>query len=171
MRYSKIKNNDIVNGKGITMSIWTQGCPHKCSGCFNPETWDYNNGKEFGSNDLDYILNNINAFNINRNLSILGGEPLCPENIDGVLMLCKKFKEKYPDKLIYTWTGYTIEAFNDIQKQLLNYIDFLIDGKFVKELKNLSLELRGSTNQRVIDIKSTINKNKLVLYKPTQSQY
>lgn len=163
MRYSKIKNNDIANGIGITMSVWTQGCPHRCKECFNPETWDYNSGMEFTKEEELYILNNINAFNISRNLSILGGEPLCPENIDRILSLCKNFKERYPEKLVYVWTGYVLEDFNDTQKELLNYIDVLIDGQFIKDLKNLSLELRGSSNQRVIDIKKSFDKNEIVL--------
>ena len=85
MRFSKIKDNDIANGIGITMSLWTQGCPHHCKGCFNGETWDFNSGKEFRKEDLDYILKNINKNSVQRDLSILGGEPLCPENVDGVI--------------------------------------------------------------------------------------
>lgn len=163
MRYSKINNNDIANGIGITMSVWTQGCPHHCKGCFNPETWNYDAGMEFGKEEVQHILNNINAFNISRNLSILGGEPLCPENVEGVLSLCKSFKKIYPEKIIYIWTGYMLEDFNDLQKELLNYIDILIDGQFVKDLKNLSLELRGSANQRVIDVKKSLHNNKIII--------
>ena len=163
MRYSEIKDNDIANGKGIMMSLWTQGCPHRCKGCFNPETWDYDGGMEFTEKEEQYILENINAFNVPRNLSILGGEPLCPQNVDGVLTLCKKFKEVYPEKMIYIWTGYTIEDFNDTQKEILNYIDVLVDGQFMKDLKNLSLKLRGSSNQRIIDVKKSINENQIVL--------
>ena len=92
LRFSKIKDNDIANGLGITMSFWTQGCPHRCKGCFNKETWDYNGGKEFTKDNLDYILTNINKNNIKRDLSILGGEPLCEQNIHGVIELCKEFK-------------------------------------------------------------------------------
>ena len=152
MRFSKIKDNDIANGEGIVMSLWTQGCPHHCKGCFNMETWDFNGGKEFKEEDKEYILQNIDKNNIKRNLSILGGEPLCPQNIDGVISLCKAFKEKYPEKIIYVWTGYVLEEFDDTQKILLDYIDVLIDGKFEIDNKDLSLKLRGSTNQRIIDI-------------------
>lgn len=162
MRYNRIKNNDIVNGKGIMMSLWTQGCPHHCDGCFNPETWNPNKGHEFTETQVQFILENINAFNVQRNLAILGGEPLCPQNVDGVIALCKTFKEAYPEKIIYIWTGYTVEAFNDTQKEVFKYIDFLIDGPFVKELKNLSLKLRGSSNQRVIDVKKSLRENKIV---------
>ena len=152
MRFSKIKDNDIANGEGIVMSLWTQGCPHHCKGCFNMETWDFNGGKEFKEEDKEYILQNIDKNNIKRNLSILGGEPLCNQNIQGVISLCKAFKEKYPKKNIYVWTGYVLEEFNDTQKLLLDYIDILIDGKFEIDNKDLSLKLRGSTNQRIIDI-------------------
>ena len=154
MRFSKIKNNDIANGVGITLSVWTQGCPHHCKGCFNKETWTFNEGKEFTNDDLNYIISNIDSFNVKRNLSILGGEPLCPENVEGVINLCREFKKVYPDKLIYLWTGYTIEECNKLQKQVLEYVDFIIDGKFEEAKKNLNLHLRGSSNQRIFDIKN-----------------
>lgn len=154
MRFSKIKNNDIVNGIGITLSVWTQGCPHRCKGCFNKETWDFNSGKEFTNDDLNYIISNIDSFNVKRNLSVLGGEPLCPQNVEGVINLCREFKKVYPDKLIYLWTGYTIEEFNQKQKQILEYVDFIIDGKFEEAKKNLNLKLRGSSNQRILDVKN-----------------
>ncbi|MGL5753183.1 MAG: anaerobic ribonucleoside-triphosphate reductase activating protein [Paraclostridium sp.] len=157
MKFSKIKQNDIANGIGIVMSIWTQGCPHHCKGCFNVDTWDFNSGKEFTQKDLNYILDNIDKNNIKRDLSILGGEPLCPENIDGVINLCKVFKEKYPYKKIYIWTGYIIEEFDDIQREVLNYINILIDGKFEEDKKNLSIMLRGSENQRIIDVKELLS--------------
>ena len=154
MRFSKIKNNDIVNGIGITLSVWTQGCPHHCKGCFNKETWTFNEGNEFTNDDLNYIISNIDSFNVKRNLSILGGEPLCPENVEGVINLCREFKKVYPDKLIYLWTGYTIEEFNQKQKQIVEYVDFIIDGKFEEAKKNLNLHLRGSSNQRILDVKN-----------------
>ncbi len=164
MRFSKIKDNDIANGLGITMSFWTQGCPHHCAGCFNKETWDYDAGKEFTEDDFNYIIENIDKNNIKRDLSILGGEPLCPQNVDEVIILCKEFKKHYPDKMIYLWTGYTLEDFNDVQNEILRYIDVLIDGKFELENRNLSIMLRGSSNQRVIDVRKTLDENKIALY-------
>ena len=152
MRISKIKDNDIANGEGISMSVWTQGCPHHCKGCFNMETWNYDGGREFSTSDLSYIIDNINKDNINRNLSILGGEPLCPENVLGVINLCKEIREKYPDKKIYIWTGYVYEELSETQKEVLKYIDIIVDGKFEIDKKDLSLSLRGSSNQRVIYI-------------------
>ena len=164
MRFSKIKDNDIANGLGVTMSLWTQGCPHHCKGCFNGETWDFDAGEEFEDSDLEYILENINKNNVHRDLSILGGEPLCPENVDGVIEVCKIFKEKFPEKKIYLWTGYVVEGFNQKQKEVLNYIDVLVDGPFVQDKRNLSLMMRGSSNQRVIDVKKSLDENKIVLF-------
>lgn len=163
MRYIKIKDNDIANGIGVTMSLWTQGCPHHCKGCFNVETWDFNGGKEFTESEFKYILDNINKNNIDRDLSILGGDPLCHQNVDGIIHLCKEFKKVYPNKKIYLWTGYTFEDLNDTQKSILNYIDVIVDGKFIKEKRDLSLKFRGSSNQRVIDVKETLKNDKIVL--------
>ena len=163
MKFIMIKDNDIANGVGITMSLWTQGCPHHCKGCFNTETWDFNKGKEFTELDLKYIFDNINKNDIHRDLSILGGEPLCPQNIEGVINLCKEFKKIYPNKKIYIWTGYTLEEFNDTQKSILKYIDVIVDGKFMEEKRNLSLKLRGSENQRVINVKETLKNKKIIL--------
>ena len=163
MKFIRIKDNDIANGVGITMSLWTQGCPHHCKGCFNMETWDFNKGKEFTELDLKYIFDNINKNDIHRDLSILGGEPLCPQNIEGVINLCKEFKKIYPNKKIYIWTGYTLEEFNDTQKSILKYIDVIVDGKFIEEKRNLSLKFRGSENQRVINVKETLKNKKIIL--------
>ena len=165
MRFSKIMDNDIANGLGVTMSLWTQGCPHHCKGCFNGETWDFDAGEEFEDSDLEYILENINKNNVHRDLSILGGEPLCPENVDGVINVCKTFKKKYPNKKIYLWTGYVVDDFDEKQRDVLNYIDVLVDGPFVQEKRNLSLVMRGSSNQRVIDVKKSLEQNKIILFR------
>lgn len=165
MRFSKIKDNDIANGLGVTMSLWTQGCPHHCKGCFNGETWDFNTGEEFKDSDLEYIFSNINKNNVKRDLSILGGEPLCPENVDGVINVCKTFKKKYPNKKIYLWTGYVVDDFDEKQRDVLNYIDVLVDGPFVQKKRNLSLVMRGSSNQRVIDVKKSLEQNKIILFR------
>lgn len=152
MRYNKIKLNDIANGEGLSLSIFTQGCPHHCDGCFNQETWDFDKGELFTNKTMQYILDNINNNDISRNLSILGGEPLCSQNLSGVIDLCKTVKELYPTKIIYIWTGYKYEDLNDKQKEVLKYINYLIDGKFEKDKKDLNLKLRGSSNQRIIQI-------------------
>ena len=153
MRINRIKDNDIANGFGITMSLWTQGCPHHCKGCFNGETWSFTDGEEFTEEKLNYIIENIDKHNVKRDLSILG-----------VLQVCKIFKEKYPEKKIYIWTGYTWENFNELQREVLKYIDVLVDGKFEEDKKNISLTLRGSTNQRIINVKETLKENKLILF-------
>ena len=150
MKISQIKDNDVANGIGISMSVWTQGCPHHCKGCFNRGTWNYDDGREFTDDDLSYIIKNINKDNVNRNLSILGGEPLCPENVEGVIRLCRVIKSIYPNKKIYLWTGYVYEDFNSIQKEIIKCVDIIIDGKFELDKKDLSLMLRGSSNQRII---------------------
>ena len=164
MRINRIKDSDIANGFGITMSLWTQGCPHHCKGCFNKETWNFTDGEEFTEENLNYIIDNIDKHNVKRDLSILGGEPLCDENIEGVLQVCQTFKEKYPQKKIYIWTGYTVENFNELQKEIFKYADILVDGKFEEDKKNITLTLRGSSNQRIIDVKETFKENKLVLF-------
>ena len=152
MKISQIKDNDVANGLGISMSVWTQGCPHHCKGCFNKSTWSYDDGREFTDDDLNYVIKNINKDNVKRNLSILGGEPLCPENVEGVINLCKTIREIYPNKKIYIWTGYTFEEFNSTQKEIVKYVDTIIDGKFEIDKRDLSLMLRGSSNQRIINI-------------------
>lgn len=164
-RISTIKSNDIANGKGIVVSVWFQGCPFHCKGCHNPQTWDFNEGEEFTQEHIDKVLGYIEVNNIDRNLSILGGESLCPPNIEGTLELCKAFKEKYPNKIIYLWTGYVVENFNELQLEILKYIDVLIDGRFEIDKKDLSLKFRGSSNQRVIDVKKTLTEGKIILYK------
>ena len=165
MRYIKIKGNDIANGEGVSVSLWTQGCPHHCKGCFNTETWDFNKGNEFKEEQAYEVLKLLDARGVQRNLSILGGEPLCSQNIDGVLALCKFIKELRPHTKIYVWTGYTIEELTEkYSLEKFEIIDVLIDGRFDESLKDITLTMRGSTNQRVIDIKETIEKQKIVNY-------
>lgn len=163
MKYAKIKDNDVANGVGITMSVWTQGCPHRCKGCFNEETWGFEGGQEFTRENLEYVLNNIDNHGVKRNLAVLGGEPLCPENVEGVIELCKEFKNMYPNKKIFMWSGYIFEEFNQVQREILKYVDILVDGPFQLKDKNLSLNLRGSANQRVIDVKGSLENKVLVL--------
>lgn len=152
MRYAKIMPNDIVDGEGICVSFWTQGCPHRCVGCHNPETWDFNGGiEEEPSILINKILTLLRKNNVKRNLSILGREPLCPQNIDFIFELCQQVKEKYPDTKIFLWTGYYKEKLKqEIQNKIEKYIDILIDGPFILEQRDLTLKLRGSRNQRIL---------------------
>lgn len=150
MNYQTIIKDDLVNGEGIRCSLFVSGCSHGCVGCFNEETWNYRNGKEFTSETIELILNELDKPYVSG-LSLLGGDPLMPKNISTVLDLCKIVKEKYPDKTIWCWSGYTLEEIqNNHAKEILQYCDVLVDGKFMIELKDLSLPFRGSSNQRIL---------------------
>jgi len=162
MHYHKIRKMDIANGPGIRVSVFMQGCTFDCKNCFNKETHDFNGGKEFTDEVIDKIIS-LSKEDYIVGLSILGGEPLHPKNIDGTTKLAKKYKEKYPNKSIWVWTGFTYEDYLT-DKEILNYIDVLIDGKYQDELHDFRLKWRGSANQRVIDIKKTNKNKKIVLF-------
>ena len=162
MRYNKIRKMDIANGPGVRVSIFFQGCEFHCKGCFNKDTWDFCGGKEFTDETINKILELCEPDYI-VGLSMLGGEPMHPKNIEGTTKLAKAFKEKYPNKTLWSWTGFTFEGLKD--KEVINYLDVLIDGQFKEELFNPKLKWKGSSNQRVIDIKKTLKKNEIVLYK------
>lgn len=156
MKYAAIKLNDVANAPGIALSFYTQGCPHHCENCFNPETWDPNGGQEFTQETLDTILNNIRANGIHRSLCVLGGEPLSDDNALLTQLVIDSVKEKYPDTPVYVWTGYTLkqllERNNKRVKDILKSIDYLIDGPYIESLKNINLPMRGSSNQQVINL-------------------
>ncbi len=157
MKYAGMIKNDIAAGQGINVTFFTQGCPIHCPGCHNPQTWDFNGGKEFTNDTLKEIITSLSANGIKRNLSIMGGEPLCQENLFLTTLLIDTIKNKYPDIKIYVWTGYLYE---DLLKRnesktnwILNNIDFLIDGPFVQEQRDITLAMRGSKNQRILNLK------------------
>lgn len=154
MRVAKIKPNDVVNGVGIMVSVFVQGCPHHCKGCFNQSTWKFEGGREFTDVDSEEILKMLDANGVNRNLAILGGEPMAKENIQGVLLLINFIKTKRPETKVYLWSGYTYEEIKGMYGEniLKGYVDTLIDGKFIQEEKDLTLKLRGSRNQKIINI-------------------
>ncbi len=161
MRYNQIRKMDISNGPGVRVSLFFQGCHFHCKDCFNAETWDFNKGKPFNDEIIDEIIK-IADFEYIDGLSILGGEPMHPVNVEGTIALAKKFKEKYPNKNIWVWTGF---KFEDIpNKGALPYIDVLVDGQFITELYAPNLKWKGSANQRVIDVKETLKENKIVLF-------
>jgi len=162
MRYNKIRKMDISNGPGIRVSIFMQGCSFHCDNCFNPETHDFEGGNEFNDSVIEKILN-LADFDYIAGLSILGGEPLHPKNIVGTTDLVKKFKDKYPDKNIWIWTGYLYDKVL-CDKEMLNYIDVLVDGQYMDKLHSPILKWRGSSNQRVIDVKKSIERKEIVLY-------
>ena len=161
MRYAQIRNMDISNGEHIGVSLFVQGCRFCCKGCFNKETWDFNGGKEWTQEVEDKFFDLINRPYIKR-VSILGGEPLADGNKLVVLDLIKKIKDKYPNKSIWLYTGYTFEEISSLNN--LRYIDVLVDGRYIEEQKDLTLKFRGSKNQRLIDIQKTLKENKIVLY-------
>lgn len=158
MNYSDIKLNDSINGEGISLSLFVSGCTNYCKGCFNENTWDFNYGKEFTEETMNYILDNINKNGVKRNFSVLGGDPLHEKNLPTVLKILKKVKQTYPSITTYVWSGYLYEDLLDkYGKKIFKNIDILIDGKFIEELKDLTLKLRGSSNQRIINIKEELN--------------
>ncbi len=161
MRYHKIRKMDISNGPGVRVSIFMQGCEFHCANCFNPETWDFDGGKEFNENTIEEVLN-LCSKDFITGLSILGGEPLHPNNIEGTTELAKAFKEKYPDKTLWVWSGFLFDK-NLKGKEVLNYIDVLVDGQFVNSLHNPALKWKGSSNQRVIDVQKSLKENKIII--------
>lgn len=168
MRYANIITNDVVNGEGVCVSLFMQGCPHKCKGCFNQETWDFNGGKEESINAIvNQIINAIDTNRIQRNFSILGGEPLCTENRYNVLSIIDSVRNMYPNIKIFLWTGYTMENLIEIDdyctNKILEQLDFLIDGPYIESERDLTLKWRGSRNQRILtknEINDIINKSK-----------
>ena len=160
MRYNKIRKMDISNGPGVRVSIFMQGCNFNCKNCFNPETHDFNGGKEFTDETINRVLELCENKNV-EGLSILGGEPMNPQNIEGTTKLAKAFKEKYPEKNLWAWSGYTFDNYIK-DKEVAKYLDVVVDGQFVDEEKNPTLEWKGSSNQRVINVKESLKSGKIV---------
>lgn len=171
---AKVKTYDIANGCGICTSVFFSGCPHQCKGCFNKELWRYDVGNKFTRAFYENKIKPTINEHINH-LSLLGGCPLCPENVEATRDLVVWFKEDFPDKKVWLWTGYLLEELlalnpyeNDCQKnalkELLPLIDVLVDGKFIEEQKDLTLRWCGSKNQRVIDLPKTLKEGGVVLY-------
>lgn len=170
MYYSDIKANDIANGEGIRTTIFVSGCRLHCKGCFNSCTWDFKYGKPFTEDQLNEIIELSNKNHI-KGLTILGGEPFEPENQEQVLNIIKTFKKNYPNKTIWMFSGYTLDGqikkWCDelpFTKEIIQNIDVLIDGPFKIDLYDIALGFRGSSNQRIIDIKKTIENAKIVLH-------
>lgn len=172
MNYADIKVADVANGLGVRVSLFVSGCNHHCKGCFNEDAWNFNYGKEFTEETIEEIIKDLDNPYISG-LSLLGGEPLEYENQKGILPLVKKVKEVYPDKNIWCYTGFTFDRdvingmcnkWNET-KELVSYIDVIVDGKFEEDKKSLSLKFRGSKNQRIIDVKKSLKENKVVEYK------
>ena len=155
MNYAKLYSCDIANGPGWRVSLFVSGCRQHCTGCFNPEAWDFNHGKKFSWETIHEIERLVNEPHI-KGLSILGGEPFEPENQLEVEALCGYIKEKCPGKDIWIWTGYDFIEDDLINSPVMRYIDILVDGRFEEGLKDLRLKYRGSSNQRIIDVSKSV---------------
>ena len=162
MRYNKIRKMDIADGPGVRVSIFMQGCAFHCKNCFNPETWDFESGKEFTDETIERVLELCDNENISG-LSILGGEPMHPTNIEGTTKLAKAFKQKFPNKTLWAWSGFLFDKWVK-DKEVAKYLDVLVDGQYVDEKRNPTLKWCGSENQRVIDVQKSLKEGKVVLF-------
>ena len=163
MKYAQIRQMDISNGLGIGVSLYTQGCPYHCKNCFNPETWDFGAGQEWSQEQEDLVIKLLEPQYIKR-LTILGGEPLVERNIKPLERLLQRVRLTYPDKVIWLYTGGLFENESIKHPEIFKYIDVLIDGRFVDELKDLTLAFKGSSNQRIIDVQKSLIYKKVILY-------
>lgn len=167
MNVIKIEKFSTSNGHGLRNVIWVAGCKHHCKGCHNPESWNFDAGHSYTSDDYDLLVSEFRNINISDSLdgiTLLGGEPFDNDNIGTSIELVKKFRDEFPNKTIWSWTGYTYESFNEKQLELFNLCDVVIDGEFYIDLLDLRLQYRGSSNQRVIDVNKTKLNNKLWNY-------
>ena len=169
MNYADIKKIDVANGEGVRVSVFVSGCNHHCKGCFNECAWDFNYGKKFTEKEEQQIIDYMNHDYI-AGLSLLGGEPLELKNQKGLLPLVKRVKEKFPNKNIWCYTGFDFEKDvvekmtknNETTRELLKYIDVIVDGKFEEDKKDLKLQFRGSSNQKIVDVKKSLKLGKIV---------
>lgn len=163
MNYCGIKNLDVANGPGVRVSLFVSGCRNHCPGCFQPETWDFHYGEPFTKKTEDEIVETLRPSWI-QGLSILGGDPLEPENAVVLIPFLNRLRKELPDKDVWVYTGYTYE---DIaETEILMLVDVLVDGKFLAAQRNPSLAFRGSSNQRIIDIPTSQEEGRAVLWKP-----
>lgn len=173
MKYAKIRKYDVANGPGVRVSLFVSGCNHHCKNCFNPEAWDFNYGQNFTDKEEQEIIEYLKPEYI-TGLSLLGGEPFEKVNQEGLAPFIKKVKQTYPDKKIWCYTGFLFdkqilgqmikEENREETKEMLESIDYIVDGKFVEELKDPKLKFRGSSNQRIIDVKKSLEKNEVILW-------
>lgn len=171
MNYGEIKSCDIANGIGVRISLFVSGCTNHCKNCFQPQTWDFNFGEPFTSDTEEKILKMLEPDYIDG-LTVLGGEPMEPSNQQALYPFLLKVKEKMPNKTIWVFSGFTLEEMReeggysncDVTEKILSIIDVLVDGRFVEELKDITLRFRGSSNQRLIDMKKTYEQGSIVLW-------
>lgn len=173
MKYATIKWTDIANGEGVRISLFVSGCTHHCKNCFNQIAWDFNYGEDFGVDVQNKIIKELSN-NYIAGISLLGGEPLEPQNQEALFPFIKRVRAVYPNKTIWCYTGFVLDektgALKEIHKNtpvtktLISMFDVLVDGAYVEELKDIRLKFRGSSNQRVIDVQNTLQSGKVVLY-------
>lgn len=171
MKYANIKYYDVANGPGVRTSLFVSGCTHRCEGCFNEIAWDFNYGDEFNASIIDMILDSVKEDHI-AGITLLGGEPMEKENQAELIKLLRQFKNLYPEKTVWCYTGYTYEedfikgarAYTEVTKEFLNLIDVLVDGKFIISLMDIRLKFKGSSNQRIIDMNETRKNNRIILW-------
>ena len=171
MNYANIKKYDVANGVGVRVSLFVSGCTHKCKGCFNAEAWDFSYGKPYTEETEKEILQALSHEYI-AGLSLLGGEPFEPCNQRVLVTLLRKFRDTYPKKTVWCYSGYTLDrdlvaggkAHCEVTDEMLSMLDILVDGEFVESLKDLKLRFRGSSNQRIIDVKRTLQDKQIRLW-------
>ena len=149
MNYLNILDCSIADGEGVRVVLFVSGCPHHCLGCHNPESWNFNAGKEFTPSTLSKLYELLSRDYIDG-LTISGGEPLAPQNIEVVLEICKNIKNKFPNKNIWIYTGYTVDE--ELEAKLKPYVDVVVDGEFIQSLRDITLPFRGSSNQNIIKL-------------------
>ena len=174
MNYATIKNCDIANGPGVRVSLFVSGCTHRCPGCFNEVAWDFNYGQPFTEETMDSIVEMLRPSYV-RGLTLLGGEPFEPQNQGAVVELLRRIRQELPEKSIWAFSGYLFDK--DIlsgrlgdTSEYLSYLDVLVDGPFVEAKKNLSLRVRGSENQRIIDVPKSLAAGKVILWEDWQGE-
>lgn len=172
MHYGNIKNCDIANGIGVRVTLFVSGCTNRCPHCFQPETWDFCYGQPFTAETETELLKMLEPSYIDG-LTLLGGEPFEPENQRALLPFVKRVRERLPHKTIWAYSGFTLDEMKtdgshprcEVTDELLAQLDVLVDGRFVEELKDISLLFRGSSNQRLIDMKKTLDEGRVVIWK------
>ena len=161
MKYAQIREMDVTNGSGIGVALFTQGCPYHCKNCFNPETWDFDKGIDWTKETENNIIELLKPEYITR-LSILGGEPLVERNIAPLTALLKRVKGIYPDKQVWLYTGGDFEVLEGLYEGIFQYIDILIDGRYIDDLRDYKLKWRGSSNQRIIDVQASLKSGDII---------
>ena len=170
MYYGNIKKLDVANGEGIRTTLFVSGCRNHCERCFQPETWAFDYGKPFTEETVQALLDSLKPSYVNG-ITLLGGEPFEPENQRELVKLLRRVRAEYPNKNVWAYSGYTLEELRgeghprcEVTEEMLSMIDVLVDGRFVEALKDIALKFRGSSNQRIIDVKKSLETGEAVIY-------